>query len=195
MLIKKVTFVHIKLVLSEFQLKPVIILSKEHSQGVCEESTFSEVYMEHSKTIYRFIYYKCGDEAKANDVASESFLKLWENCAKVTKEKARSFLYTVSNNLFLNDIKSKKVALKYARPTEEISIESPEYVLEEKEFKDKLERALAKLTEAERTAFLLNRIEGKKYKEIAEFLEISVKAVEKRIHKALVKLRVEIDGI
>ena len=41
----------------------------------------------------------------------------------------------------------------------------------------------------------MNRIDGKKYKEIAEILEISVKAVEKRIHNALISLRKEIENI
>lgn len=170
-------------------------MTEEISKGVCEESAFSKIYMDNSKTIYRFIYYKCGDEDKANDVTQESFLKLWENCKKVASDKARAFLYRVSNNLFLNDVKSKKIALKYANKTDEVSNESPEFVLEEKQFKEKLERSLAKLTEAERTAFLMNRIDGKKYKEIAEMLGISIKAVEKRIHKALLKLRDDIDGI
>ncbi|MCB0436428.1 MAG: RNA polymerase subunit sigma-70, partial [Mangrovimonas sp.] len=43
--------------------------------------------------------------------------------------------------------------------------------------------------------FLLNRIEGKKFKEIAELLDISVKAVEKRIYGALAKLREDIEEI
>ena len=73
--------------------------------------------------------------------------------------------------------------------------ENPEYVLEESEFMQKYERALAKLSEAQRVAFLMNRTEGKRHKEIAEILGISRKAVEKRIYGALEKLRKEIDGI
>jgi RNA polymerase sigma-70 factor (ECF subfamily) len=64
--------------------------------------------------------------------------------------------------------------------------------MEEDQFREKLERAITNLTEGQRTAFLLQRIEGKKYQEIAEILGISVKAVEKRIHGALVSLRAEI---
>jgi RNA polymerase sigma-70 factor (ECF subfamily) len=67
--------------------------------------------------------------------------------------------------------------------------------LEEKEFSAKLEKALSKLSESQRIAFLMNRIDGKKYKEIAEILNISVKAVEKRIHNALLNLRKEIENI
>ncbi len=67
--------------------------------------------------------------------------------------------------------------------------------MEEKEYMEKLQKAIENLTEAQRTAFLLNRIDGKKHKEIAELLNISTKAVEKRIYAALKKLRGEINGI
>ena len=60
---------------------------------------------------------------------------------------------------------------------------------------DKYQKALSNLTEEKRVAFLLNRVEGKKHKEIAEILGISRKAVEKRIYTALEQLRQEIDGI
>ena len=67
--------------------------------------------------------------------------------------------------------------------------------MEEEQFKAKLQKAIAKLSEAQRSAFLLHRIDGKKYYEIAEILGISVKAVEKRIHGALVELRKEIKNL
>ena len=73
--------------------------------------------------------------------------------------------------------------------------ENPEYILEEKQFKKKLLKAIENLNETQRVAFLMHRIDGKKYSEIAEELNISVKAVEKRIHIALVELRKEIDSI
>ena len=66
------------------------------------------------------------------------------------------------------------------------------FLLQEKEYAKKLENAIAKLTEAQRVAFLMNRVEGKRFKEIAAQLDISTKAVEKRIYGALKKLREEI---
>ena len=72
---------------------------------------------------------------------------------------------------------------------------SPEFLFEEEQFKNKLEKAISNLTESQRIAFLMHRIEGKKYAEIAEILKISVKAVEKRIHGALLYLRKEIEQI
>ena len=97
--------------------------------------------------------------------------------------------------MYLNVIKAEKVRLKYADKSLAISNESPEYILEEKQFHEKLEKALADLPENQRTTFLLNRIDGKKYAEIAEMENISVKAIEKRMHLALKALREKIEGI
>jgi len=165
------------------------------NENICHESTFQKVYTSLNKEIWRFIYYKCGDEAQADDLVQDAFIKLWQNCAKTPIEKAKSFLYTITNNAFLNEIAHKKVVLKYSKSQpDKINSESPQYILEEKEFHDKVQRAIGNLTEGQRTAFLLNRIEGKKYVEIAELLDISVKAVEKRMSQALSSLRNEIEN-
>lgn len=156
---------------------------------------FSTVFKTNSKTVFNFIYYKFGNEEKAHDAVQEAFVKLWENCAKVTPEKARAYVYTVANNLYLNVIKAEKVRLKYADKTLRTTTESPEFLMEENQFKEKLEQALNDLPENQRTTFLLNRIDGKKYAEIAELEGVSIKAIEKRIHLALKSLRQKIDGI
>lgn len=163
--------------------------------NVCEDEVFSNLFSTHSKTVYNYIYYKFGNEEKAYDAVQEAFIKLWENCAKVIPEKAKSYVYTVANNLYLNVIKAEKVRLKYAKPTYEISHETPEFLLEEKEYQAKLDAALNRLPENQRATFLLNRIDGKKYAEIAEMEGVSVKAIEKRMHLALKSLREEIHGI
>ncbi len=166
------------------------------NNSVCKEDIYSEIYDEHSKSIWNFIYFKCGDQDEADDLVQEAFIKLWKNCAKVPKEKAKSFLYTVVNNTFLNVIAHKKVILKHQLQYQQHTNEqSPQYIMEENEFKKKLQNAINNLTEGQRTAFLLNRIEGKKYREIAEILNISIKAVEKRMSLALATLRKDIDNI
>ena len=70
--------------------------------------------------------------------------------------------------------------------------ENPEFLMQEQEYGRKLQDALSKLTEAQRVAFMMNRVEGKRFKEIANLLDISTKAVEKRIYGALEKLRKDI---
>ncbi|NOR27780.1 MAG: sigma-70 family RNA polymerase sigma factor [Lutibacter sp.] len=164
--------------------------------GYCDEKIFSDFFLNHSKLLHNFIYYKCGNFDMASDLVQDSFLKFWSNCSKVIPGKAKSFLFTIANNLFLNEFSKSKVVLNFKSTLpKDVTNESPEFLLEEKEFDAKLQKAIANLTEAQRTAFLMNRIDGKKYREIAEILNISVKAVEKRIHNALVSLRKEIENI
>lgn len=170
-------------------------MKTESQDNVCEEAVFSSLFKSNSKTVFNYIYYKFGNEEKAYDAVQEAFLKLWENCAKVSPEKAKSYVYTVANNLYLNVIKAEKVRLKYADKTLNSTNESPEFLMEENQFKQKLDQALASLPENQRTVFLLNRIDGKKYAEIAEMEGVSVKAIEKRMHLALKTLREQIDGI
>ena len=164
--------------------------------NVCSEKVFNQIYQNWGKPIFHFIFFKCGDDAQAHDLVQEAFIKLWQNCKTVPESKAKSFLYTVANNMFLNEVAHQKVVLRHAQiQPYKINEQSPEYLLEEKQFQEKLQNAIANLSEAQRTAFLLNRIEGKKYTEIAELLGISVKAVEKRMSQALAALREEIEGI
>ena len=164
--------------------------------NVCEDHIFSEVFKTHSKTVFNFIFYKFGNEEKAHDAVQEAFVKLWQNCAKVSPEKAKSYVYTVANNLYLNVIKAEKVRLKHADSlSNDRTNESPEFLMEEKEYKEKLDNALNSLPDNQRTTFLLSRIDGKKYAEIAEMEGVSVKAIEKRMHLALKSLREQIDGI
>jgi RNA polymerase sigma-70 factor (ECF subfamily) len=154
--------------------------------------------MEHAEQLRNFLYYKCGDLSRAEDLTQEAFVRLWDNCSKVKVGKAKSFLFTVANNLFLNEAKHQKVVLKFQRHQSSLptaSAESPQFLMEEKEFGQRLEQAISSLSEGQREVFLMNRIDKKTYKEIAETLGISVKAVEKRIHKALLQLRKLISGI
>ena len=92
-------------------------------------------------------------------------------------------------------IKAEKVRLKHRKEGGTTTRQDPEFLMEEQEFKKKLEDALTDLPGNQRTTFLLNRIDGKTYAQIAELEGVSVKAIEKRMHQALKSLREKIDGI
>ncbi len=165
-------------------------------KNVCDERIFSNLYEKYGKDLHDFIYYKYGEQFSPSDKTQEAFIKLWQNCKSVPIDSAKSFLYTVINNLTLNDIKHQKVVLNYQKKKiKTYTNENPEFILEEKQYLEKYQRALAKLSEGQRVAFLLNRVEGKRHKEIAEILNISRKAVEKRIYTALNKLREDLDEL
>ncbi|MCB0463570.1 MAG: sigma-70 family RNA polymerase sigma factor [Flavobacteriaceae bacterium] len=171
-------------------------MTKDLNDNICNETLFASIFEKYSKDLHDFLYYKFGEAYNPKDQVQDAFIKLWENCGKVTPSKAKSFLFTVANNLTLNLTAHKKVVLKYQQQKpKHYTNENPQFILEGDEYMQKLQKALANLSEAQRTAFMLNRIEGKKHKDIAELLGISQKAVEKRIYGALKKLREDIKEI
>ena len=168
-------------------------MTKQLHDNICEEHLFSSIFKKYSKDLHDFLYYKFGERLDPKDKVQEAFVKLWQNCAKVSPEKAKSFVFTTANNLMLNEVAHQKVILKHQQTKPKMyTNENPEFLMQEQEYNDKLQKALSNLTEPQRVAFMMNRVEGKRFKEIAELLDISTKAVEKRIYGALEKLRKDI---
>jgi RNA polymerase sigma-70 factor (ECF subfamily) len=165
--------------------------------NVCQEKIYASVYNKYAEDINKFFYYKYGNAINAEESVQEAFIKLWENCKTVPVEKAKSFLFTVANNLSINKLKHEKVKLKYVNhqvhKTEDH--QDPAYKMEEEEFKKKLNSAINNLKPKLRSTFLMHRIDGKSYKEIAEIENKTVKAIEKRMSQALSQLREHIENI
>ena len=109
-------------------------------------------------------------------------------------DTVKSYLYTIANNLAINHYKSARNRFEFGMKNEDSAHQqSPEYKMEEVEFEDHLKASIGKLTENQRVVFLMNRIDDLTYKEIAQRLDISVKAVEKRMSSALEFLRQTIE--
>ncbi len=167
---------------------------KPKPNNVCKEKVFSELFKTHAKDLHDFLYYKFGEDNSPQDIVQIAFEKLWENCRNIPPGKAKSFLFTVANNEMLNSLSRKKTILNYRlEKPKNYTDENPEFLMEEKEYHDLLQKALEELTEDQRVTFMLNRVEGKKHREIAEMLGISQKAVEKRIYTALKILKEKVD--
>lgn len=161
--------------------------------SVCEERVYAKVFRDYSKVVRNFILFKCGNAAQADDLTQDAFVKLWNNCAKVPLEKVKSYLFTIVKNDFFNQVEHQKVVLKYQQTKKSnVNKETPEFVMREKEFHQELNDAINSLSDKQKEVFLLNIIEKKKYKETAEMLGISQKAVEKRMHQAMLHLRSKI---
>ena len=165
-------------------------------ENICDDAIFSTIYKKYSKDLYDYLYFKFGNQVEINDKVQDAFMKLWDNCTKVTPNFARAFLFKISKNMVLNEIKHQQVVLKYQQiKPKSYTNESPEFLLEEKQFLQKYQRALSKLTEDQRTAFLLNKVKGKRPKEIAEMLGVTRRVIENRIFVAFKKLRKEINEL
>lgn len=155
---------------------------------------FQILFKEHYTAIKNFLYYKIGDIDMSEDIAQDAFMKLWEKREEVNKETVKSYLYTIANNMMLNKIRHNKVVISFAEKQKPHQDEqSPHYNLEEKEFKEELERVISDMPEKQRVVFLMNRMDEMTYKEIAVTLDLSVKAIEKRMHGALNHLKKHID--
>ncbi|MEL6674768.1 MAG: RNA polymerase sigma-70 factor [Bacteroidota bacterium] len=165
-------------------------MTEQAAHSPLGHGAFKDLFDQYYEAIRNFLYYKSGNMELSEDLTQEAFLILWKKKDNINPEKVKSYLYTIANNLFLNEIKHQKVVLKFQQqPKSTSSKESPQYLMEEEEFRKRLELAIAELPEKNRTVFLMNRIEKLTYKEIADRLGLSVKAVEKRMHKALLVLR------
>lgn len=167
-------------------------------KSVCEEPGFLQLHEEHSVPLRNFLYYRFGSLEKAKDCAQEAFIRLWENCSKVSFEKAKSYLFTVANRIFLDAATHQKVVLKFEKResgTDMRMENNPEYLYRGEEFKQELETAVSNLPDKQRTVFLMSRIDKTPNKEIAEALDVSIKTVEKHMTSALKSLRESLDEL
>jgi len=154
---------------------------------------FKNLFDLYFEDIRRYLYYRCGDTTVSTDLAQDTFMRIWEKQMDLQAEKDVGLLYKISGDLFVSHMRREK--LRRESP-ELIRFEqrdsSPEDELLYQELQEKYEKALLKLSEAQRIAFLMSRTEELSYLEIATRLSISIKAVEKRITGALSRLRKEL---
>lgn len=169
-------------------------MAGNNSQSFTKDD-LKQAYDMYFDSLRGFLYYKTGNVGLAEDIVQEVFIKVWEKRANVDSKRLKSFLFTIANNMMINHMNHLKVVSRYEG---EVSVDtnderrSPQFILEEKEFEKKLNRCLESMPEGCREVFLMNRIDKMKYSEIAELLDISVKAVEKRMSKALGIVREQI---
>ncbi len=130
------------------------------------------------------------DEAKS--IVHDVFIKLWEKRDEIDMQKSvKSYLYTSVNNRSLNFIRDNKKFSKNETVYDNLSNTGAniEDVLAAEEVQNKIDAVLNKLNPKVKRIFELSRYEGKKYKEIAEEMNLSVKTVETHMSTALKELR------
>jgi len=147
-------------------------------------------------SIRNYIYYRCGDSDLATDIAQEAFIKLWEKDFDYHATKTKGLIYKIARELWISEYrklsKIQNVDLSFDLVDD---ANNPTQLLEYNELKSTYENTLAELPENQREVFLMNRIEQLSYKEIAERLELSVKAIEKRMSLALTFLRKKLNNV
>lgn len=167
---------------------------KENKVGL-EKPQFEQLFREHFVHLANFARQYVADEDSAKDITQKVFISLWENRDKIDTEKSvPSYLFTAVKNRCLNHIRDHKKYRSSILDLEcndfELSVEPDEGELPELEHK--ISRALDSLPEKCRIVFEMSRYHDKKYREIAEELEISQKTVEAHMSKAIKALRVHL---
>jgi len=168
-------------------------LTKKLYDNICDKLLFSSLYDQYAKTLSDIMYYKYGNALNPSDKVQDAFIKMWENCSKVKPEAAKSYLYTITNNLMLNAVKHENVKLNYSKiKPKEYTNESPEFLLRKQQFVEQYEQVLSVMKAEQREAFMLSKVEGKTHKEIAEMLGVTKKVVEHRIYAAFSVLKTKL---
>ncbi len=142
----------------------------------------------------RLVYSK----AVAEDIVAEVFLDLWVNrhFERITTS-FRAYLYKAVRHRAYNCLKKETGhAVAHAKPGVLPGIVplKPDEVLQYQELQHKIESVVQQLPPQCKRAFLLHRLEGKRYEDIGQELAITTSAVERLIGRALTKLRRELKG-
>lgn len=157
-------------------------------------SQFKEIFNNHFDEVRNYIYYRSGNTELATDIAQDTFVKLWEKQFNISDGKIKGLLFKIAGDLFISSYRKQKTAMNFKlNMKSDLTGNNPEEQFQFKELQEKYSAALASLPEKQRIVFMMSRMEELKYHEIAERLDLSVKAVEKRMKNALKYLRLALN--
>lgn len=160
---------------------------------------FEILFARYHRKVIHFAYRMTGEQAKAEEAAQETFLRVaraaatWQPTARFS-----TWLYTIARRTTLNYIRDQKDEgeKESILPGEEDkdgryvpqlpgpSALNPEEMAWNEDVRERFAAALQRLPETHRSAFVLNRGEGLSYEEVASVLGITVQAVKSRIFRA-----------
>ncbi len=151
---------------------------------------FNVLFDSYFDSVRSYLFYRGAEKEQASDLAQDVFMRIWEKQLNVDLNTALRFLYKIAGDMFISRYRRKTLEMNYRTTLKSDDVDfSPEDELQHKQLLENYTRALAGLGEKQRIVFLMARMEGLKYHEIADRLNLSIKAVEKRMNLALVYLK------
>lgn len=159
---------------------------------------FGRIYDEFAGVLYALGCQYTRNQAVAEEKVQEAFLKLWEIREHLKPDSnIKNLLYSITRNSCLNHLRNEQIAARHldnirfqeARMAEESLLSTGTTYAEFEELRRKIGEAIANLPPGLREVFEMNRIDGLTYREISLKLNLSQKAIEARMSKALKILR------
>ena len=156
-----------------------------------DEQSFEKLFRYYYEPLANFALKYLGDPEEAEEIVQEVFTYVWQKRGQLdVRTNPKSYLYGAVRNGCLNHLKHQKVENLYVqRALHTLDQYDQVDIMELSELQETIKKAIEKLPPKCREIFELNRFEGKRYKEIAEHLNISLKTVENQMGKALKILR------
>ncbi|MBN1811982.1 MAG: sigma-70 family RNA polymerase sigma factor [Anaerolineae bacterium] len=173
--------------------EPLVTLAQAPDASLAQRhAAFGELVVRFQDMAYGYAYAILGDAHMAQDAAQEAFIAAYENLVQLREPAAfpgwlRRIVFTRCNRLTRGRRAQEQsletvLHLSSGQPT-------PLTVLEDQEMREQIQAAIQALPEPQRMATVLYYIDGYSQNEVAEFLEVSVDAVKKRLQRARGRLQ------
>ena len=154
---------------------------------------FDVLYKKYSKELLKLGYSILRSTEEAENLIQDVFLNLWENRSKVEKDTSiKSYIFTITYNSAISIIRKKareSAFIEQLKSLQEINEDPFNMELEYNELTNKLNEIIKLLPQRQKEVYLLHRVDGLKYSEIAERLNISVNTIENHMSRALKTIR------
>lgn len=159
--------------------------------GRGDVGAFEQLYRRHARRVFAVLWRLCGNEARAEDLVQEAFVKAWQALPGFRFESAFStWLHRLAVNTALMELRSRRGG--EALETDDEALEShatPDSAGLRTALGLDLERAIATLPPRARAVLVLYDIEGWKHEEIATELGMAVGSSKAQLHRARQLLR------
>jgi RNA polymerase sigma-70 factor (ECF subfamily) len=149
---------------------------------------FQDIYRRYAQDVHRFVLYLSGDPALAEDITSETFVRLWGSDEKrIRMLTIKAYLFAIARHLYIDSRRSasRHVAIDPELPEPGTS---PETLAIHKSQLREVYRLLQEIPEVDRAALLMRAQQEMTYEDIARILGISLAAVKIKIHRARLRL-------
>jgi RNA polymerase sigma-70 factor (ECF subfamily) len=149
--------------------------------------TFHRLYERYAQDVYRFAYWLCGDRDDAQDIASETFVRVWTAVKDWRTETVKAYLLTIARNLYLKNLHRKD---RFLTIDEEIADEAnrPDKKIEVDLYISHVLNALKQLSEIDRTVLIMKAEKDLTYQDISQVTGLSVSAIKVKIFRSRIKI-------